>query len=305
VGPVDSLSVGDLVYDEQDTTGNTLAVAIGTRSSFLGWGGIPIGIFYTTNALATKQTWKVLDNAAGGLGSIDFRTAGLKFNAVFVRGDLMMASAYQDDATGDCGDRGIYRSTDRGITWKNVLKGVGRAISSDPNDPTRFYAVIDFAEQCGTNGVNNVFTSTDSRESWTPTASASPNPTAEGKLSNAKLSVSKTGSRVWAALVVVIPDPANYQYTIDVVDAISFSDDKGATWTTMDPIQTPDENGNPFGITTQGYIHFSMLASPTDSNTVFVGGNSQDGGNVRIFSLYRFVEINKNSHQAINHFFAF
>lgn len=39
----DSLSVGDMAFDEDDRSGNTILVAVGTRSSFVRRGGPGIG----------------------------------------------------------------------------------------------------------------------------------------------------------------------------------------------------------------------------------------------------------------------
>jgi hypothetical protein len=57
----ESLSVGDMVFDPSDATGNTVAVAVGRRSSYREVGGIGIGLLYTENALATTPTWRVFD----------------------------------------------------------------------------------------------------------------------------------------------------------------------------------------------------------------------------------------------------
>ena len=264
-----SLSVGDMYFDTDDTTSNTILVGLGTRSSFSESGGKGVGLIYTQNALATEPTWTLLNNAAG---SINFQTNEVKFNSVYVKGTLMLASAY-DAASNSCANIGIFRSVDRGITWTNVLQGVGRAIAVDPNDQTRFYATVDFTNTCTSFGVNNgVFTSADSGATWAFT-SAVPgvDPLNEGELNNAKLSVSSDGSRVWSAIL------KNGQ-----AQSISYSDNNGGTWTKMDVVQTPNDGGDPDGLNPrekpggQGSIHFALLASPNNKDEVYVGGDRQN-----------------------------
>jgi len=263
----ESLSVGDMVFDRLDLTGNTVLVAVGRRSSFSLIGGEAIGFLYTQNALAANTNWNVLDNSGG---AVNFRNAKVLFNSVFVRGNLMMATAYQADPQ-FCSSIGVFRSTDGGFSWANVLQGVGRAIASDPVDPTRFYATLDFTGGCssGLLAPNGVFVSSDSGTTWTATATA-PIPVPEGTLNNAKLSVSADGSRVWSALL-----------RNGVVSSISYSDDSGSSWTIMDPVLTPEADGSDDGLNPrekpggQGAIHFSLLASPSSRSEIYVGGDRQ------------------------------
>lgn len=56
---------------------------------------------------------------------------------------------------------------DRGFTFSNVLQGVGRALSADPNNPSRFYATLDNTGDCNPDlPVSGVFISNDFGESW-------------------------------------------------------------------------------------------------------------------------------------------
>lgn len=265
----ESLSVGDMVFDEEDESGNTIVVAVGTRSSFSQSGGPAIGLLYTKNALASNPTWQVLDNAAG---TVNFRDRSVKFNSVVARGSLMMATAYLSDPF-TCANVGVFRSVDGGVTWANVISGEGRAIASDPNDSSRFYATLDSTGLCSQNVLppNGVFTSIDFGATWIPTDPV-PDTTPIGtfQLNNAKLSVSADGSRVWSALL-----------KNGVVDSISYSDD-GLTWTKMDDVLTPNPDGSTDGLNPrvkpggQGSIHFALLASPKFRNEVYVAGDRQN-----------------------------
>jgi hypothetical protein len=191
----ESLSISDLVFDEDDDSGNTILVGIGTRSSLSRIGGIAIGLLYTENALDPTPTWQVLDNAQS---EINFRENNVKFINVFARGDLMMAAAYDADPS-DCPNMGIFRSTDRGASWTNVLSGYGRALAPDPNEPNRFYAAVDETGKClGMSPPNGVYKSDDAGLTWQATSTTTSTTIPEGELTNAKLSVSADGSRVWS-----------------------------------------------------------------------------------------------------------
>jgi hypothetical protein len=267
----ESLSVSDMVFDSTDTSGNTILVAVGTRSSFGDdLGGPAIGLLYTQNALNLQPTWHVLDNHRG---RINFRHNKVKFRSAFVRGSLMLAVAYNANPY-SCNKVGVFRSTDSGITWKNVLSGIGLELAADPNDPNRFYAALDKTTNLCNGGAypnSGVFTSADRGETWTFTSLVPGTTQMErGELNNAKLSVSST-SRVWSALL-----------KDGVADSISYSDNQGKLWVKMDNVTTTESNGDVEGLNprkkpgTQGDKHFSLLASPTNPNEVYVGGDRQD-----------------------------
>lgn len=265
----ESLAIGDMVFDDDDANRNTILAGIGTRSSFTSYNlqtGPATGLLYTQNALAAIPTWTVLDNTAG---SVDFRANKVQFRSVFARGNLMLAAAYVANPN-NCANRGVFRSADRGVTWRNVLPGIALAIASDPNDEMRFYATLD--RTGGTDGCdgpvdNGVFTSNDGGATWAPTAFTTNIP--PGRLNNAKLSVSRDQSRVWSALL-----------RQGRADSISYSDDQGDSWTTLDDVLVSGNSKNtglnprekPGG---QGSVHFALLASPTNSNEVYVGGDRQ------------------------------
>jgi hypothetical protein len=114
---------------------------------------------------------------------------------------------------------------------------------------------------------NGVFVSNDIGATWTITSVVPGTQSWEtGELVNAKLSVSADGSNVWSALIRDVNAKAR-------PDSISFSDNQGATWIKMDAVSIPNQAGglNPGG---QASLHFSLLASPTNRNEVFAGGDS-------------------------------
>ena len=46
-------------------------------------------MLFTDNALAAKPTWLTLENDSNTPGTVNFRTYGMNFNSLFVRGDLI------------------------------------------------------------------------------------------------------------------------------------------------------------------------------------------------------------------------
>ena len=265
-----SLSIADMKFDLSDATYNTILVALGARSSFSRMGGAAFGMLYTQNALAATPTWTLLDNAAG---SLNFVTTFTPMRSVYARGNMMLAAADINGNNNSCNRMGIWRSTDRGVTWTQVLRGSAIEIEGDPNNNGRFYAAMDWTQTCaGLSTLNGIFTSNDEGATWTATAPPRPGQfTNQGQLNNAKISVSPTTSRVWAALL-----------KNGVANSISYSDNQGASWTVMDEVATPEGNGDTEGLNPrekpggQGSIHFSLLASNTDENIIYVGGDRQD-----------------------------
>lgn len=308
-----NLSIGDMVFDEMDASGNTILAGVGRFSSLGSLGGVSMGMLYTQNALDDEPTWTVLGNAEG---EVNFLKNEVQFRDVFVRDDLMLAAAIEAKEPDECCNRGIFRSTNRGRTWTNVLMGTGRALASDPGDPNRFYATLDNVGNCTgrKHRTHGVYTSADLGKTWRP-ADMSPlkeyNIT-QGELMNAKLSVVPSSrssgsqsagtlpSRVWSGLVKGDPETNSSAFA-----SISYSDNYAKSWIMMDDILTPNGNVtdglipekvvNNIGVEIeqgeeinedgakqelfggQGRMHFSMMGSPRDKETVYVGGDTQLG----------------------------
>jgi hypothetical protein len=302
-----NLSMGDMVFDAMDASSNTILAGVGRFSSLGNLGGIAMGLLYTQNALDDVPTWTVLDNANG---NVNFLEHEVQFRDVFALGDFMLAAAVVAAEPNECCHRGIFRSTNRGQTWTNVLMGTGLALASDPSDPNRFYATLDNVGNCtGRRRSHGVYTSADAGKTWQPTdmTPLKVYNITEGELLNARLSVvpssssdsgnqssasgtTRTPSRVWSGLVKGKPDTTNSSS----LGSISYSDDYGRTFVKMDTILTPngnvtdglipevgvemegDEDGakqEMFG--GQGHIHFSLMGNPHDIETVYAGGDTQ------------------------------
>jgi hypothetical protein len=119
-----------------------------------------------------------------------------------------------------------------------------------------------------------VFTSSDKGATWVATTGqqVATGTITTGQLNNAKLTVSADRSRVWSALL-----------KNGVANDISYSDDQGATWISLDEVQTLETDGDTEGLNprekpgSQGSIHFALLASPNNRDEIYVAGDRQDG----------------------------
>jgi photosystem II stability/assembly factor-like uncharacterized protein len=164
-------------------------------------------------------------------------------------------------------ERGVYRSTDGGETWKNVLfvsDSTGAVdLAIDPANPRTLYAamwraerkpwtLIDGAEEGG------VWRSRDGGDSWEKLTDGLP----DEPVGRIGLSVSASRpDRVWA-LVTAEPGGGVFR-----------SDDGGDSWT-----RTSDDRD----LRGRGWYYSHITADPTDPNTVYVENagfyRSIDGG---------------------------
>ena len=164
-------------------------------------------------------------------------------------------------------DRGIYRSTDGGKTWKNVLfvsDEVGAAdVEIQPGHPNVLFAcmwrgqrkpwtIISGAREGG------IYKSTDGGDTWTKLGGGLPHELfgrANVAISNA------TPERIYA-LIEAKPGSGLYR-----------SEDSGATWTLV--------NGSP-SIITRPFYYTTLGVDPNNPDVVYVGDESwyrsADGG---------------------------
>jgi photosystem II stability/assembly factor-like uncharacterized protein len=248
-----SLSIGALEFDPTDATNRTLIAGIGRFSSFGRSGGPLTGILRTTdggdNWAQIRPNILINQNISG----------------VAARGATLLASS-----TGG----GLFRSTDGGTNWAPVSGANGLPAGGvfdlvgdrDPSRLNRFYVSVR-----GT----GIFRSDDGGATWTNISSGDPTlniAITDPQNSNAEMAVARNG-RLYV-VVVVGSLSARAQY-------IGFTDNPaaGAAWTAMELPRTPESNGEIEGIHPggQGSIHLSIAVDPNDPNTVYVGGDRQDG----------------------------
>ena len=126
------------------------------------------------------------------------------------------------------GERGLYKTTDGGNTWNNVLKvdqwtGIASLVM-DPNDPNRLYAATwsrqrTVANYVGTNKGSGIHTSADGGNTWTKLKKGLP----KGNMGKIGLAISPMLPNVLYAAVEVDNRKGGFYR----------SSDQGASWTKM------------------------------------------------------------------------
>ena len=166
-------------------------------------------------------------------------------------------------------ERGLYRTTDGGATWTNVLfvsDSTGAVdVEFKPDDPTTLYAAMWRAERkpwtiiSGAMDEGGVWKSTDGGTSWRRLQGGLPT----GLIGKIDLAVSPAApNRVYA--LVEAPRPKGGLYR---------SDDAGATWTLVNTTA---------GLLARPFYYTNVDADPTNADVVYVNNESffksTDGG---------------------------
>lgn len=246
-----SLSIGRdaLQFDPTDPTRNTLVAGSGRSSSFSSNGGARIGMFRTTDGGAT---WTVLTGTTPSL-------AGRNASGVAARGAVLMMAVNNFNGAVDVNNVGLYRSTDTGTTFTRVSGSAGLPLgrtydlAADPVNLATFYTTVS-----GAGANNGVYKSTDTGASWARVSDAAINALVLDGTSNAKISVG-LADNVFVAI-------ANG----GVLAGVFRSGNGGGTWASL---SLPSPTIHPGG---QGGTHFSLAASRTDPNVVFIAGDRQN-----------------------------
>ncbi len=164
-------------------------------------------------------------------------------------------------------ERGVFRSSDGGESWENVLflnDSTGAvSLAMNPLNPRIIYAGMWRAERKPWTLISGgpeggVYKTTDGGDGWTKLSGGLP----EGMVGKVTVSVSRANpDRVWA---MVEAEPGNGLYR---------SDDAGASWTFL----TGESR-----LTGRAFYYHHVIADPGDENTVYVLNTrmyrSTDGG---------------------------
>lgn len=155
------------------------------------------------------------------------------------------------------GDRGVYRTTDGGKTWTQVLQKDGKSlldehtgvtdIAMDPRDPKVLYAASFQRRRhvftyVGGGPGSTLYKSTDGGETWTKAAKGFP----EGDLGRIGLAISPADPEIMYAIVEATGDKGGFYR----------STDRAASWQRMS------------GHVTSGNYYCEIMAHPTEPHTV-------------------------------------
>ncbi|MDC0460408.1 hypothetical protein OAM07_06590 [Crocinitomicaceae bacterium] len=248
-------SIGTVKLDPNDPD-NTIYVGTGetwTRNS-VSYGN---GLYKTTDG---GSNWKKI-----GLENSE-RIAGIVINP---NNSQEIYVAALGALWGDNEERGVFKSTDGGLTWEKILYVNAKTgcadIMMDPRNPSILYASMWEFRRTGwsfdSGGENSaLYKSEDSGKTWKKIHNGFP----EGKL-----------GRMGIALA-----PSNPDIVYTVIESEEKKDkglyrskDMGATWEQMN---------NDFGITVRPFYFSRIVVDPKNENVIYKGGLSgsvsKDGG---------------------------
>jgi photosystem II stability/assembly factor-like uncharacterized protein len=217
------------------------------------------GVYKTTDG---GKTWSFLGlYNSGQIGAVRIHPTDPNTVWVAAYGDIFKPNV----------DRGIYKTTDGGRTWKKTLymnDSTGAMdVELQPGNPNVVYAWMNRIERKPWSIISGsreggMFRSTDGGETWTKIAGGLPT----GLVGKGNLAVTAANSARVYALVEAKPGGGLYR-----------SDDAGLNWTQV--------NSNP-ALVQRPFYYTTLGADPTNADVVYAGAEgffkSTDGGRTMV-----------------------
>ncbi len=253
-GQIDVASVGAVAVSES----NPDIVFIGTGESCIRGNIMPgDGVYRSTDG---GKTWTHVGfSGVDAIAKIRIHPTNPQIVFVAAFGKYSVPSA----------ERGVYKSTDGGQTWRKVLyrddKTAAIDISIDPNNPNVMYAALweayrkEYQMSSGGPG-SGLFKSTDGGETWTEITR---NPGLPGAGLVGKIGVAVSGANSNRVYALVENDQGG----------LFRSDDAGATWTKVNEQRS---------IRQRAFYYTHLFADPKNQDVVYAENTSlfrsTDGG---------------------------
>lgn len=170
---------------------------------------------------------------------------------------------------GDSEDRGVYKTTDGGITWNKILytnvKTGCADLAMDPKDPNTLYASMWEFRRTGwsfeSGGENSaLFKTTDGGKTWNKIHNGFP----EGNLGRLAIAIAPSNPNILYTVIEAKKEERKGLYR---------SDDAGKSWKQLN---------NDFGITVRPFYFSRIVVDPKNPEVIVKGGLtgsiSRDGG---------------------------
>lgn len=170
---------------------------------------------------------------------------------------------------GDSEDRGVYKTTDGGVTWNKMLYTNSKTgcadLAMDPKDPNTLYASMWEFRRTGwsfeSGGENSaLLKTTDGGNTWTKIHNGFP----EGNLGRLAIAIAPSNSNILYTVIEAKKEERKGLYR---------SDDAGKSWKQLN---------NDFGITVRPFYFSRIVVDPKNPEVIVKGGLtgsiSRDGG---------------------------
>ena len=245
-------SIGDIAVSLSDPT----IVYVGTGSDGLRSNvSTGRGVYRSGDA---GQNWQLMGLPdVGQIGAVRIHPTNPEIVYVAATGNLFRSNP----------ERGIFKTTDGGRTWRKVLfvsDSTGAAdVEISTSDPNTIYAVMSRAERkpwtiiCGANE-GGVYKSSDGGETWTRLTNGLPT----GLIGKGNVGVTAANPNRLYLLYEAKPGGGLYR-----------SDDAGATWALVNPQPS---------LITRPFYYTTLTVDPTNADVVYAGAEgffkSTDGG---------------------------